>query len=262
MSKLRDCPVLAGDCRQHFVILAMQSTGSNMLRSALQSHPRTVALGELYLRATTDEGAARNLDILADLPPWYRLPAMRKYLPLTYLERVARARPGGDFFGFKLMLRQCDRLLTRLVRAPDWKRIVIERPNQLAAYSSRMTAHHSGVGTLPKGAVRPRSRIRFDAADFERFLDYRTVRMQNLIRLLEEHSADYCRVSYPHLVGQKTLRRVFDYLGYDASFEASISTAKRNSDDILGRFTNPDEVARYLDRCGRSEWAAEGATEA
>ena len=143
------------DKRKKFVILAEQSSGSNMLKSAFENHPDTVMFGELFMPLVDMDAYNDSIlpflpKLLTELPFYFRYKTIRDKYPYQFIKCVARKYSKGTYFGFKLMLKQNDKLAEKLIASKDWKKIVLYKENMLAAYTSRLHARETGSGNVLK----------------------------------------------------------------------------------------------------------------
>lgn len=253
------------DMRNKFVLLAEQSSGSNMLKSALDNHPDITVMGELFLRLDQYNNAVEIpeiVQILGNIPFYYRYEYIRYRYPFSYIERAAKTRPGGKHFGFKLMLKQNDALAELIISSNEWKKIFLYRNNLLAAFASRKHAHLSGIGNMLKYQQEiPSIKIKFDEDEFNKFIATRYKRRNNLYAMMDRYTASYLSISYSEIATVEGLNKVLDFLGIQTDNLPGASTKKRSSNDIVNRFSNPDAVKKYLSILGKQQWSVEMANE-
>lgn len=244
---------------RRFVLLASERTGSNMLVTALDSHPDMRCFGELLRRnATAAKGALR---ILPSIDPVFMDEAYRRSHVDDYLDAVFALAAGAERVGFKLMLQQHVRLRNALIADPAVAKVLLYRENGLAAYSSDRIARVTGQGTVGlKGTIKT-ARVPFKPAQFEAFQAQRAQQYAVTRKRLAASGQDWLEVEYLEIARPEGIARVVAFLGADPQAELEVRTQKRNPSDILARFTNPRKVERYLAEHGLERWAHEGEGE-
>jgi len=242
---------------QRFVILAAQRTGSYMLATALDALPGVTCHGELFRK--NDKGVAADSAIIEKLDPAFADIGYRHRHHAEFLDAVVRHTP-AELVGFKLMLRQAPEAQKAIVGSDDYRVILLDRGNVLALYSSHLIARATGVGFMRKGEQAASPRVEFDAGDFSGFWR----RYRNKYEELRDQVRDFgrCRmlsVDYLDLLHGGAFGEVVDFLGLRCERDISkyIGTQKRNSSEILQRFSNPDAVVDYLREAGRLDWCRE-----
>jgi hypothetical protein len=254
------------DRRKKFVILAEQSSGSNMLKSAFENHSGTVMFGELFMPLVDRDNYNDSIlpclpKLLTELPFYFRYKKIRDKYPYQFITCVARKYSKGSYFGFKLMLKQNDQLTEKLISSRDWKKIILCRENMLAAYASRQHARKTGSGNVLKWQEFKNKKIVFNKDDFERFCKSRYLRREELDKLLNKYSADHIKLFYPEITSHNELEKVFIYLDYESAYKPKIDTRKRNANNIIGRYVNTEDVYRYIKSINKCKWLYEEAHE-
>ena len=156
-----DVGLLRGhDAFRRFVILGWYRTGSNFLRTLIDSHPRAVAYSELYSPRGVYWGTARGRPLGAA-----RLAAARDVDPVAFLQRGPfRPQPNGiDAVGFKLfvpqlLFKEVPGLAAELVRQ-EVHVVRLTRRNLLRAHVSQLrsarTKRMSATARDADGAAPP-----------------------------------------------------------------------------------------------------------
>ena len=91
--------------RPIFVVFGGQRSGSTLVASRLNSHPRILCHEEVLLPSVDSDPSLREWLIANKHPPWFRvLPSIRE----SFLDSVARSDPGPgiDVIGIKIMYDQ------------------------------------------------------------------------------------------------------------------------------------------------------------
>lgn len=242
-----------------FVILATPRTGSNMLVSALNSHPQINCHGELFRKNISSQpiGSVKVINLVRKQ---FGDEKYRYNHPIEFLDDVIAASNNSAYTGFKLMLRQHRALVEELIKSDDYKKILLERSNLLAVYSSAKIAKITGQGDARRSATIRRAKIKFDVESFEKFCLRREKRYRNVKKLLNRAGQKFHKIEYNDLRTIKGLRKVLDFLEVDANEKLSIETRKRNNDSIIERFSNPEFVNDYLKNKELDDWCTERIT--
>lgn len=245
-----------------YVVVTMQRSGSNMLGDILDEHPEVACFGELmrptphWMRTRGYRGA---LKVLRDVNPAFRLDRIRFAFPYVFVDRVYRHKRARDkgVVGFKLHIGQHERFMRRLIEDPDYALIVLQRDNILAQYSSSLIAEETGQGNARKGDQIKRARVTFSASGFRNYVR-RVERDFDRTRQLVESSGKFpFELRYTELNDTGRLREMMNFLAVDPSVVPEPNTEKRNSSDIVSRFSNPEVVTATLEEMGRQDWAYE-----
>ncbi|MCF8069622.1 MAG: hypothetical protein K9L30_13645 [Desulfobacterales bacterium] len=241
----------------NFVIIASQRTGSNMLVSALENHPHVRCHGELFRRENVKMSGA--LKILKLLTANFQSVEYRDTHYKEYLEAVNEKDGKGFLFGFKLMFNQSEQAMNWLIQEPRIKKVLLFRENLLAMYASHQIAKATGQGAVRVGGEVRQAKVAFNPKHFKRFLKNHTKRYKEAKKQLKKRPAsEWIEVGYPEICKIEKIAGVMEFLGVDANIAPIIiSTVKRNSNNIVERFINPDAVIEHLKTIDRMAWAEE-----
>jgi LPS sulfotransferase NodH len=240
-----------------FVILARSRTGSNLLRSLLNSHPQIVVFSEVF----------RNPDAIDWGFPGYRQSPRDARLmrqdPVAFLEnRIFAGQPRNvAAVGFKLFYYharepQLAPLWPYLAQADDIKIIHLKRRNILRTHLSRERAIRTDEWARLDDAPRPETPIHLD---YERCLaDFEQTR-----RWEEEMDAFFAgremlQLTYEALVADMTgeMDRVQAFLGVPRrdltpltkkQAQKPLSAAIANYDELKARFAGTPWAAFFED---------------
>ncbi|MCA1749775.1 MAG: hypothetical protein LC634_09735 [Sphingomonadales bacterium] len=247
---------------RRFVLFSMPRTGSNMMVSLLKSHPRIACLSAIFSKvgwtdwSEADRKAPRPHK-LAALPAKWNDRDTRIAEMEAFLERLLALYGGKPAFGFKQHLGGLSDRATRRVVEQRWAAVILERSNLLAAYSSDRLVEETGEGSVMVGETPTRATVPFDAADFEEFVTRRRTNYDHWSREVAASGAPYMTIDYCDARAPGGLDPVAEFLGLETGQFGDPSTRKRNPDDILSRFSNPDEARAWLEANGRIDWAVE-----
>lgn len=238
---------------RRFVIVSAARSGSSLLTATLDLHPRILCHGEIF-HAKIDRHV--RADALAATGA-----ALRDADPLGFALGILAFREGEHAVGFKMWRLQSPDVCDALLADPDVLKIILERQNGLAAYSSAQLAKRSGVWNL---GVRPRpdmlasarsARSRFDADEFLRFLARRDAMFE---QYREAARGPVLDITYTALAGPGGFEPVFDFLGVKR-MRTPQQKSRIHSADILDRFEPRAraDAETALHRLGRLDWAYE-----
>ena len=242
---------------RRFVLLSAARSGTSALMSALRHHPEIFAHGEVF--SSFEKLAAGNgKQLRLEFADRFGVPDPRT-APVAFLDRLVNFTPGPPVVGFKMWFDQSPKGCAALMDDAWVSKIVLNRRNRLASYSSRQLASMTGKwGKLRgKGDRAPSEPALIPQFDPDHFRAYaaRIDRFQHAYRTRSR--GDVLHLTYED-VDQVGLRRTLDFLGVDPD-GTDFRLAKQNSRDILARYA-PD-VAPIVERTcrdmGHPEWLTE-----
>jgi len=243
--------------RKRFVIVAWPRTGSTHLVQLLNGHGEILCHGEIFqsqlpgipLRwpdADKDPGAIGDLVNL------------RSQSPGMFLDRVWSRDYGHECIGFKIFPGHNDEVLEKLTHDSSVRKIVLMRRNVLAAYSSAMIARFTGerLRLLSRSELEWRGAVRFEAEQFLPFsVAYRNF-YNNIFERLQEDGQPLHLQLYEQINDSDQIGRLVRFIGAKPVGPLASRLRKQNSADILSRFSNPDDVSRFLET-HKLDWGSE-----
>lgn len=243
-----------------FLIIALPRTGSSHLVNLLSGHPDIFTNGNVF------DGRKTVYVLWPDITPDVRaeLIEQRRTAPLEFLERVYTTSYGRSHVGFKIFSGENDEILDRLIRDSDVRKIVLYRRNVLACFSSHLVAGETGKYSEQAGAEHgPAPKVRFRADKFARFHHRFSTYYRDIVERLNKHRQNFQFCSYEEINDPWLLRSMMNFIGADPQIPVSSETqlrhqVKQNTSDILARFLNRKETAKFLRENGLSHWAYEG----
>lgn len=240
---------------QKFVLLSMSRTGSNALVSTLDSHPQIECFGEIFNRSPNEK--SRLTTILPNLEMKYSDTVYRNTHYMDYINAIFELYIKMKFIGFKLMLTQNIKARDDLIKDANYKKIFLYRENELACYSSKLIAEETGQGSASviRGDVVRTAIVPFDTKEFASFCKRREYLYKETRQLLAQQDQEYIDIEYKDAITSEGTGRVIAFIGADLHFITELGTLKRNTSNIVERFTQPDEVMTYLKSIGKEEWA-------
>lgn len=242
-----------------FVVLSAPRTGSTMLQTRLCKLPGVVCYPALFsIKGWPRKGDLRHekrvLQTVPSLDRWAD-PGSRFNAPECLLDDLLDVNKGYDAVGFKHHLTSTDWELTRrILDLKDLKRIVIERKNLLAAFSSQKLVEETGQGRADPGDQLRAATFIFDEDEFAKFCHRR---VKSLGRWNSEvQNGRFLTLDYTEARTEAGIERVCQFLEVTYQIGAA-TTLQRHTSHIASRFVNSDHVLNHLERIGRLEWAAE-----
>lgn len=238
-----------------FVIIAQQRTGSNMLVSALDSHPAVRCYGELFRTGKKlDKGVGLVVSMLDEIyhDEDYQVDHWREYL-----DAVVEAAGPVDAVGFKIMLNQDRNVMQALVADPGYRKIFLNRENVLSVYSSHKIAKETGQGAAGLSMQVKKAQVAFVPEEFEKFRARYQRRYNEAEQVLKDSRQDFCKTAYTDIITSEGIDDVLGYIGVDSTQGWKVGTQKRNSPVLTERFNNPQAVEEYMSEIGRPDWLQE-----
>jgi len=235
---------------QRFAVLSSARSGSNMLRSLLQAHPKVECLGELFNPAY-EHGHANWLQQsrLRRLADRY----VRDHSVELYLDSLFAANsPSGaaTAWGFKVMypgqFHRCG-IFPYYWQKHDFKIIRLARRNLLRRYVSEKIAAAEGIWSAREYRGKQLT-ITVDINDLRGQLH----RMETIDSSIDALAKEFRHifVEYTELVSnpRKTMNDIFEFLGVSTDEAAAIAatTVRQNPAELKEVVENYDEVRASL----------------
>ncbi len=236
---------------QKFVILTSARSGSNMLKSLLDSHPHVECLGEIFNPAY-GPGYAN----------WSKRSSVRRLLGrlahdhnveryLDFISTKASTKTVLAARGFKVMypgqFHRCG-IFPRYWQEHDFKVVRLTRRNLLRRYVSAKIASIENIWSAKENRGMD-IKIKVDIED----LHYHLLRMETLNKSIDALAREFPHlfVDYEDLIEDQacSMRRIFQFLGTDEGIAAEIraSTARQNSGPLQAIVENYDAVCEALE---------------
>lgn len=248
-----------------FVLFSMPRTGSSMVVSILASHPDIVCLPAIFAergwsdwaerakKAQTDKVAQR----MATLPEKWNDIECRTEEIGNFTAAMTGLFPEAKAVGFKQHLGSIGRETTARIVGLNWPAIVLTRKNALASYSSGKIVELTGQGSLTVRQEPRRAKAKFVALDFDNYARWLDAAYAYWQEEIAASGVPYMAIDYCEARNREGMERIVDFLGLRLEMLGEGRTAKRNSDDILNRFSNPEDAAAFLRERDLMHWATE-----
>lgn len=231
-----------------FVIFTAARSGSTALTVTLNTHP------DVYCHGSPFYESDRGLQALRPEAAAAIDTSKRQTDPVQYVADILNFSPGPKIVGLKMWRRQSRSASDALAADQRIKKIILHRRNYLACFSSaglvdlrlKQPELFGDPGHPPK--------LDFDVSFFRRYVRNRALTFQYYAT---EIRGETCNIPYIGLMSTG-LEAVRAFLGL-SPFEFREKTAKRNTDDILGRFhpATHDQIRKNLDKLRHPEWVSE-----
>lgn len=232
--------------------LTLPRTGSTMITRQISRHPKAHVVGAIFARKGWDFSGVGQYALKDGLDErWDDL----NYRVEHREELIAKFFSTGTapLLGFKHHLSGDPAVTKTILKDDSIAKIILSRTNLLACYSSNKLALMNQ--SLPAGADVLTSAI-FDAEEFRTYLWRRRKISGRWQSLIEENQNRCLTITYDQARTDAGVQSVMEFLGLP---EAKLDrlTKKRNSDNVLSRFSNPEEAEVYLREEGLEDWAME-----
>ncbi len=240
----------ASTTQQRLVVMGLARTGSTLLCEIISRGKDTLIDHELFHHEEIQlrSGVLRDPTALA----------LRDADPVPWLENnIANGLAlGYRIVGFKLFPHHDPRVIDHVLDS-DSRFVMVIRENMLAQYSSFRLAERTHRWVRHPSEERTGDRLDFDPPDFEAFersmLRYRDAFLTPLSR--RGHQA--LILDYPSLTHPATCTRLSEFLGHEIPHRDTPEILKQNTSHIADRFSNPDDVFRYLETRDLTRWGGD-----
>lgn len=238
---------------KRFLLLTLPRTGSTMVADWLDSHPDlTCYLGLFGRHEFRGEHHATTGALRQRLDDRWEDWAERKANCQAFAADVAANTPPCAAMGFKFHLNGPPEVAEWVVDTPGHILIHLTRPNRLATWSSAELARQFGRNNATDANAEPQPKIDFDAAMFERHIAQRD-RHDALWRPRVQAKGGF-ESSYTRARTREGIDDLYRFLGVDPQLGGRPGVSKTNTENLLERFTNADDVLAWLEAHDRLGW--------
>lgn len=227
-----------------FAIFAAPRTGSNLLCTLLNSHPRVLCHHEVF----NPQGVFTAHDYHGDLLNVESL-RQRDDDPLGFLELVWQT--GGDEMavGFKWTRGQEQRVLSSVLKDAGVKKIILRRRNRIKTYVSERIAQatHQWEVYSPQDLMLPRPRIEVDDADLREHIASNEHFYAEIMDTLARPSQPHLLLDYETLLQREVQVRIFEFLEVASPQTPPVpGSVKQNPSDLRETIANFAELSSRL----------------
>lgn len=231
-----------------FVLFSSPRSGTTLVTDTLKTHPGAYVHAEIYQPKHENH-------IRPEFRQKFDVEALARR-PRKLARAILDVTPGPPVVGFKMWTWQAPRAANALLRDPGVHKIVLERENKLAGFSSAQLAWKTGRwNRWPNDAEAPPAPLLdFDEAEFDAFLERHRKLFGNYRGAAEGPSLWLEYLDLP----EPGLDRIQRFLGLEP-LPLPPRRLKMHAEDILARFApaGHDRIRRKLERLGREDWAEE-----
>ncbi len=233
-----------------FVLLSAARSGSSLVVETLNSHPSVIAHGEIF-----------HEDLDTHIRPEFREThdlSLRERDPVGFVDAILGFPAGRSAVGFKIWEPQSRLACDYILAAPDIVKIILERENCLAHYTSIALAQQTGVWNVRNDFNTdikiPAGPLRFSVREFHDFIAYHK-RIFDYYR--KSASGPVIELSYVE-AARLEFSRIFGALSI-SPLDLQARTLRLHTADTLSRFAVEDHQAirDELAQMGRSAWVSE-----
>lgn len=235
----------------------MDRTGSNMITSRLNTHPRIEFYNELFHREYVifqDKRVSGDPEVVA----------RRDRDPSSFISQVwngayepKEKREQLEAVGFKLFLNHNAEAL-RYVTNSDSKIVLLRRRNALSRFSSFKIAAQTGKWKATSSKGVKRSLVDFRETEFRAY-HQNYLSLETLYEMvLNRWNRPYFSVWYEDFISSSEVwNDLVRFVGFEPNDFGDSPLIKQNSSDILSRFSNPDDVKKFVAKVDRYDWLKE-----
>lgn len=223
-----------------FIVLAEMRTGSNLLEANLNALDGVTCYGEAFNPHFVGH---RNRDELLGITL-----EMREKDPLRLIEAM---RAQGGLPGFRFFHDHDPRVLDHALKDARCAKVVLTR-NPVESYVSLKIAARTDQWQLKNVKHQRSATARFDAAEFEAYLDRLQGFQLRLLRALQTAGQTAFYLSYEDLQDVEVLNGLAGFLGCDDRLKSiSGKLKKQNPAPMSEKVENYDEMLAALARLDR-----------
>ncbi|MGA2736742.1 MAG: hypothetical protein ABSG65_04750 [Bryobacteraceae bacterium] len=232
---------MASDSPIRFAIFAAPRTGSNLLCSLLNSHPRILCHHGLFNPA----GIHYALDHRSGDIDCGSM-AERDLDPEGFLARVWRQSAGKQAIGFKLNRGENEVAASAILRDPTVRKILLDRRNRVKTYVSERIAAETGAWECYGTNLPPGPKVRVEPEALREHIAGNQQYYAQIERELRASGQPFLRIFYESLApGAGDQERVLAFLGCSPATLIPRS-AKRSPDNLRESISKFDELAGAL----------------
>ena len=228
-----------------------------MVTQWLSTHKDVRCLPAIFSEPGWPSGEVHGRGVFAwireTLDPEWNVLARRIARPNKLLREIAARSSDKLAVGFKHHLNESE--FNEFLLGSGFRKIILTRNNMLAAYSSHKVVELTGQGAARAGSTVIRAKASFDPGEFSSF---RKKRARFYEHARQAARKSWKEIDYTAARTEEGMAEIGRFLGVDPAGFGPAQTAKRNSDDIVSRFSNPDQVRSYLEMNHLEHWTTEG----
>lgn len=234
-----------------FVLFSSPRSGTTTLIKGLSMHPDCFCHREIFLRDNAVHKKFRESNNLDEL---------RKD-PINFVNTILNYSENKRSVGFKMWCYQNEIACNYLLKNPIVKKIILERENRLASYSSGLIRKQTGIANATNEEKKNLSlnstlKLEFLLDDFINYLNNKN----QLFNYYSSNVEGPCLyIKYSELNSQKTLDGIASFLGIDVNTPITLPLIKINDYKIIDRFDDKykSEIINFLEKIDKNDWIEE-----
>lgn len=228
----------------HFVILAVPRSGSNLLCTLLNSHPEILCHHEVFNPHgifTAREHGSRRFE-LGSID-------QRDRDPIGFLARVWQTGAGEEAVGFKWTRGQSEEVLGHVTHDHAVRKVILRRRNHVKTFVSEQVARQTDQWELYDAAdLQPRPQVEISFGDLLKHIETNETFYTDLIDQLNRDEQPYLEVEYEQLFAPHEHRRMLRFLEVEPiDYPLRASSVKQNPTDLRRLVRNYDALISMLD---------------
>jgi len=247
-----------------FCIVATARSGTSYLTTALAGDPMVLCHGEVF-----------HPDVRQHIAPEYAAALdldLRERNPTAFVDQVYALNGDVHAAGFKIFRGHNDVAMTYILANPEIKKIVLQRENALASFSSLLIAIKTGhwqhrptrVAPPSEDPVQPEAeptepieaKVTFDPAAFKTYWDWECKTYDYYRGSIAAAKGDYLELDYVTLT-EGNFSSVERFLELPGGHEWISDIEKLNPRNMLERFYNPCDVLEFAREWKIEHWLRE-----
>jgi LPS sulfotransferase NodH len=240
-----------------FVILSTARSGTSYLSSALVNHPDIWMHGEIFHPEITKHILAETLKKDIDF-------SLREEKPIEFLEKIYKYNEDRLVVGFKIWKSQSPKAVSYIIKTPDIKKIILERRNLLASFSSKKIAQQTSVWNINQKKSQTINyetpKIKFNQEEFIGYVNHHQKTYQYYKDTIKSLEQEYLLIDYQKNILTGDISCILDFLNLDKKIELQGQSIKLNKQTfILDRFLQDDlsMIIESLENINKLEWLYE-----
>jgi len=228
-----------------FVILAVPRSGSNMLATLLNSHPKILCHHELF----NPNGIFYALNLRNTE---FQLGTIEKRdkAPITFLNKVWQAPLSASHIGLKMTYKQNKKAFYALLSDTSIRKIILKRENSFKTYISHKIAEKTNQWEVyrQQDLICERPQIKVDLQELMQRIAFDNAHYQEIETYLKNSNQVFCETKYECLNQAEERRKLLNFLSIkEGANELKIHSIKQNSDNWKLLVENWEVLAEALE---------------
>jgi len=235
-----------------FVIISTPRTGSNLLRTLLDSHPEIVCHSELFSKDAIYYSYQYGHEWISGYTK-----AKRDSDPVQFLNFIygTKLKETCHAIGFKILNEQNDTVLNQLIKDKTIKKIILKRENALMSYLSFLELQKTGKALAKDNndiyKTGDSLKITVDFHEFDNYKKQIDLFYSKIISILNETSQGFFLIKYTDLLNRRKITEILSFINVESTNQQIFSNLqKQNQRDLCERIANYSEFVNELKKGG------------